>query len=122
MKNITLSDLIQIAKAGFPERCREFIDFDYLDYTKTGDVYRLHDLYEPTVFTLPHTYHMSLEITNGWVHFGTGNKAFNQLAAINKMIDLGILPERKFVRNVVKFLFAFLGFCIGVIFGILLCV
>jgi hypothetical protein len=38
---MTLNQLIEIAKSGFPERCRKLIDFDNLTCTKHGDTYRL---------------------------------------------------------------------------------
>lgn len=89
---MTKEQLIQIAKIGFPERVKQFIDFDNCEMHHLGGVYRLYDKDEGFNFMLPKTYHLAIIIDDEkFIQFVCGNNAFNHYAAIKEMELLGLV-------------------------------
>ncbi len=97
---MTLEQLIQIAKAGFPKRVKESYDFSDFDIHTSGEFHRLVYKNYELLITAPNPKYVIMTLTLGQdeddeskqtVHFDVGSKAFNMLSAINKMKELGLL-------------------------------
>lgn len=88
---MTKEQLIQIAKVGFPDRVKQFIDLENCEMHVMGAVYRLYDKDTPFLFALPLEYHISIQIEEKFIQFGTRNKSFNHFAAIKEMERLGLI-------------------------------
>ena len=84
--------LIKIAKAGFPNVVKQFIDFNDVDIHSMGGVYRLYDKQTNFEFMLPKNYHLSVFIgSDKFVQIESLGKAFNHYAAIKKMQELQLI-------------------------------
>lgn len=83
---MTKDQLIQIAKVSFPERVKQFIDFENTAIHHMSGVYRLYDKDAPFMFMLPKENHLSIMIgEDKFIQIQVGNKAFNHYAAIKEM-------------------------------------
>jgi len=92
MEKITKEQLIQISKVGFPERVKQFINFDNCEIFHWSGVYRLYDKEEGFDYMLPKKEHLSIFIgEDNFIQIKCGDKAFNNYAAIKEMINLGII-------------------------------
>lgn len=93
---MTKEDLIKIAKAGFPQHVKEFINFENAEIHHMSGVYRLFDKDSPFIFMLPKNEYLSVFIgENRFVQIESGGKAFNHYAAIKKMIGLKLIKYPK---------------------------
>lgn len=87
--------MIEIARAGFPERIISMYNIEKMQYMCVG---RVHRLYEgEKILIIPKktfmAIHLDPEEENGLlVDIGTNNVKFNQYAAIQKMVKLGLIP------------------------------
>lgn len=89
---MTKSQLIEIAKVGFPDRVKQFIDFNKVDIHSISGVHRLYDGQTPFEFMLPKNYHLSVFIgDDNFVQIESLGKAFNHNAAIKKMEELNLI-------------------------------
>jgi len=91
---MTKEQLIKIAKAGFPKRVKQFIDFKNVELHKMGDVYRLYDKNVEFRLVLPKETILDICFIkeNNWIQFTMENHyAFNHLAAIRKMEQLKLI-------------------------------
>lgn len=89
---MTKEQLIKIAKAAFPDRVKESIDFKNCEIIHRSGVYRLYDKNEPFVFALPKRDYLSIFIgEDKFIQIDPGRKAFNHYAAIKKMEELGLI-------------------------------
>lgn len=94
---MTKEDLIKIAKAGFPQHVKDFINFDDCEIYHMSGVYRLIDKNCPFILMIPKNQYLSVFIgENRFVQIESGGKAFNHYAAIKKMIQLKLIkyPEQ----------------------------
>ena len=92
MIQLNKEQLIKIAKAGFPERVQQFINFDNCEMHYGSGVYRLYDKDMDFVFMLPREDHLAIFIGGyNFVQITCGIKAFNHYAAIKEMESLGLL-------------------------------
>lgn len=83
--------LIKIAKAGFPERVQQFINFDNCEMHSHSGVYRLYDKDIDFVLMLPREDHLAIFIgADNFIQITCGTKAFNHYAAIKEMESLGL--------------------------------
>jgi len=84
--------LIEIAKAGFPDRVKQFIDFKNCKMCHCGGVYRLYDKDEKFILTCPEHDHIAIFMDeDNFIQITTGIKAFNHYAAIKKMEELKLV-------------------------------
>lgn len=89
---ITKKQLIQIAKVSFPERVKQFIDFDNCEMIHMGGVYRLYDKDVDFILMLPMEDHLVIFMgEDNFIQITCGIKAFNHYAAIKEMEKLGII-------------------------------
>jgi hypothetical protein len=89
---MTKEQLIQIAQVSFPERVKQFIDFENVEIHSMGSVYRLYDKGCQFTFMLPKECHLSIFIDEDkFIQIEVGNKAFNHYAAIKEMEKLGLV-------------------------------
>ena len=90
---MTKEQLIQIAKVGFPERVKQFIDFNNCEIHSHGDVYRLYNIDTHFVFLMPKESHLAIHHVGDFVQITCGNTAFNHYAAIKEMERLGLVLQ-----------------------------
>jgi hypothetical protein len=89
---MTKDQLIQIAKAGFPDNAKRLINFENSEMIFWGDVYRLYDKDCPFIMMLPKEEYLSIFINDdGFVQIQVINRAFNHFAAIKEMLSLGLI-------------------------------
>lgn len=98
---MTKDQLIQIAKVGFPDRVKQFINFEDCEIYESGNVHRLYDKNEEFLPILPKKEHLSILIRDGIVQIMCGNKVFNHYAAIKEMEKMGLISpkEKEEVNN-----------------------
>lgn len=83
---MTKEQLIQIAKVGFPERVKQFINFENCEMHHMSGVYRLYDKDEDFFLMLPKKDHLAIFIgEEKFIQITCGNKAFNHYSAIKEM-------------------------------------
>lgn len=89
---MTLEQLIQIAKVGFPDRVKQFINFENCEMFHHAGVYRLYNKNEGFNSMFPTTYHLVISLDEEkFVQITCGNKAFNHYAAIKEMERIGLV-------------------------------
>lgn len=88
---MTKEQLITIAKAGFPENVKQFIDFENVEMNHFGGVYRLYDKDTPFLLMLPEVVHLHIFIEGDFVQISPEHLAFNHYAAIKEMERLGLV-------------------------------
>lgn len=89
---MTKEQLIQIAKIGFPDRVKQFINFENCEMHHMSGVYRLYDKDEDFFLMLPKTDHLVIFIgEEKFIQITCGNKAFNHYAAIKEMERMGLV-------------------------------
>lgn len=91
---MTKEQLIQIAKVGFPERVKQFINFENTKIFSMGDVHRLYDKDNKFDFMLPKDYYISVHIgKDNFVQITVGHRVFNHYVAIKEMERLGLIEN-----------------------------
>jgi len=89
---ITREELIQIAQVAFPERVRQFINFENTEIHSMNGVHRLYDKDTSFMLMLPKECFLSVFIgEDKFVQIHVDHKAFNHYAAIKEMERLGIV-------------------------------
>jgi hypothetical protein len=89
---MTKEQLIKIAKVGFPERVKQFINFENCEMHHMSGVYRLYDKDEDFFLMLPKKDHLAIFIgEEKFIQITCGNKAFNHYAAIKEMERMGLV-------------------------------
>jgi hypothetical protein len=89
---MTKGQLIQIAKVGFPERVKQFINFENCEMHHMSGVYRLYDKDEDFFLMLPKKDHLAIFIgEEKFIQITCGNKAFNHYSAIKEMERMGLV-------------------------------
>ena len=89
---MTKAELIQIAKVGFPERVKQFINFENCEMHHMSGVYRLYDKDEDFFLMLPKKDHLAIFIgEEQFIQITCGNKAFNHYLAIKEMERMGLV-------------------------------
>lgn len=89
---MTKEQLIQIANVGFPERVKQFINFENCEMHHMSGVYRLYDKDEDFFLMLPKKDHLAIFIgEEKFIQITCGNKAFNHYAAIKEMERMGLV-------------------------------
>jgi CRISPR/Cas system CMR-associated protein Cmr3 (group 5 of RAMP superfamily) len=89
---MTKEQLIQIAQVAFPERVKQFINFENAEIHHMSGVYRLYDKDEDFFLMLPKKYHLAIFIgEEKFIQITCENKAFNHYAAIKEMERLGLV-------------------------------
>ena len=89
---MTKEQLIQIAKIGFPDRVKQFINFENCEMHHMSGVYRLYDKDEDFFLMLPKKDHLAIFIgEEKFIQVTCGNKAFNHFAAIKEMERMGLV-------------------------------
>jgi hypothetical protein len=91
---MTKEQLIQIAKVGFSDRAKQFINFENCEMLHfASGVYRLYDKKDVESFPLsPNKHHLAIYIgEEKFIQFTCGHKAFNHYAAIKEMERLGLV-------------------------------
>jgi len=84
--------LIQIAKVGFLEGVKQFINFENCEMHHMGGVYRLYDKNAGFFFMLPKEDYLAIFIgPDNFIQITCGARAFNHYAAIKKMDILGLI-------------------------------
>lgn len=90
---MTKEDLIKIAKVGFTDNVKQFINFDNCEMIHLSGVYRLYDKDEEFFIMLPKNSHLTIFIgDDNFIQILIGNnKAFNHYSAIKEMENLGLI-------------------------------
>lgn len=89
---MTKEQLIQIAKVGFPDRVKQFINFENCEMHHMSGVYRLYDKNEDFFLMLPKKDHLAIFIgEEKFIQITCGNKAFNHYSAIKEMERMGLV-------------------------------
>jgi hypothetical protein len=89
---MTKEELIQIAKVSFPERVKQFINFENAEMNHFSGVYRLYDKDTPFMLMLPKECYLSICMSaDKFVQIQVDHKAFNHYAAIKEMEKLGLV-------------------------------
>lgn len=89
---MTKEQLIEIAKIGFPDRVKQFIDFENCEMIHMSGVYRLYDKDEEFMFMLPKKDYLAVFIgEEKFVQITCEGKAFNHYAAIKKMEEMNLI-------------------------------
>jgi len=84
--------LIQVAKAGFPDRIKKYIDFNNVEIHHKSGIYRLFKKNTEFNFMLPKDYYLAIHLgEEKFVQFTTGNKSFNHYSAIKELEKLGLV-------------------------------
>ncbi len=92
---MTKEQLIRIAQVGFPQRVKQFIDFEKLEMFYFSGVYLLYDVDTPFLGFVPKHSHLSIHIDeDNFIQIQVGANAFNHYAAIKEMELLGIIPRK----------------------------
>lgn len=92
---MTKGQLIQIAKAGYPELTQRTIKFKEVEMQNRGGVYRLYHKDIPFILTIPEVSELAVIIyDNDNIQFTVPyNRAFNHYGAIKEMVKLGLIRE-----------------------------
>jgi CRISPR/Cas system CMR-associated protein Cmr3 (group 5 of RAMP superfamily) len=89
---MTKDQLIKIAQVAFPERVKQFINFENAEIHSMSGVHRLYDKDTPFVLMLPKECYLSIFIgENKFIQIQVEHKAFNHYAAIKEMERLGLV-------------------------------
>ncbi len=89
---MTRNELIQVAKAGFTEVVKNYIDFETVGFIEMNCVYRLYEKDAEFVLFLPKKDILSIYIgENNFIQIDPGNKFFNHYAAIEEMKKLKLI-------------------------------
>jgi len=89
---MTKEQLIQIAKVGFPDRVKQFVNFENCEMHHTSGVYRLYDKDEDFFLMLPKEDHLAIFIgEEKFIQITCGNKAFNHYSAIKEIERMGLV-------------------------------
>jgi hypothetical protein len=89
---MTKEQLIRIARVGFPDRVKQFINFDNLAIHSWSGVYRLYDKDCPFTLMLPREEYLSVFIgEDKFVQIQVNHMAFNHYAAIKEMEIMGLV-------------------------------
>lgn len=89
---MTKDQLIIIAKVAFPERVKEFINFDNSEMHIQGNVYRLYDKDCRFLLSIPYECYLSIHIEDkSFVQIQVEYRAFNHYAAIKEMEKMGLV-------------------------------
>lgn len=89
---MTKEQLIQIAKVGFPDRVKQFINFENCEMHHMSGVYRLYDKDEDFFLMLPKKDHLAIFIgEEKFIQITCRNKAFNHYSAIKEMERMGLV-------------------------------
>lgn len=89
---MTKEQLIQIAKVGFPNRVKQFINFENCEMHHMSGVYRLYDKDEDFFLMLPKKDHLAIFLgEEKFIQITCGNKAFNHYSAIKEMERMGLV-------------------------------
>ncbi len=89
---MTKDQLIQIAKVGFPDRVKQFINFENCEMHHMSGVYRLYDKNEDFFLMLPKKDHLAIFIgEEKFIQITCGNKVFNHYSAIKEMECMGLV-------------------------------
>ena len=89
---MTKEQLIQIAQVGFPERVKQFINFENCEMHSMSGCHRLYDKETPFILMLPKENYLSVFIgENKFIQIQVGHKAFNHYAAIKEMERLELV-------------------------------
>lgn len=89
---MTKEQLIKIAQVGFPERVKQFINFENAEIHAMSGVYRLYDKDTSFNFMLPKECYLSVFIgDDNFIQIQVDNKAFNHYAAIKEMKKMGLI-------------------------------
>lgn len=92
--NMKKENLIQIAKAGLPERIKQFINFENLEMHHWAEVYRLYDKDDDFIFFLPKNPILTVFMgEENFIQITCKNRAFNHYAAIKEMERLGMINK-----------------------------
>lgn len=84
--------LIQIAQVAFPERVKQFINFENAEIHSSSGVHRLYDKDTPFILMLPKECYFAVFIgEHQFIQILVENKAFNHYAAIKEMERLGMV-------------------------------
>ena len=86
---MTKEQLIEIAKAGFPEKFNSYIDYTDVEATKNNHLYRLYKGKDR--INLRGWFIEIYKEGDSFVQIRVGLRVFNDLAAINKMKELEII-------------------------------
>lgn len=93
---MTFEQLKHIAECSFPDRVKQFIDFDNLEMHVMGNVYRLYDKNTPFLFMLPSEYYLSIHIEGRFVQIiPEGSRAFDHYKAISIMKLMNLIAEHE---------------------------
>lgn len=91
---MTLEQLTHIAECCFPDRVKEFINFDNLAMHHMGGVYRLYDKHTPFRFMLPSECYLSIHIDGKFVQIiPENNRAFDHYKAIHLIKLMNLVTE-----------------------------
>ncbi len=91
---MTKENLIQIAKAGLPERIKQFINFENCEMHHMAGVYRLYHKDGDFIFFLPKNPILTVFMgEENFIQISCENIAFNHYAAIKEMERLGMINE-----------------------------
>ena len=89
---MTKEQLIQIAQVAFPERVKQFINFENAEMHQMSSVYRLYDKDCPFLLMLPKECYLSIFIgEDKFIQIQVEYRAFNHYAAIKEMENLGLV-------------------------------
>ena len=89
---MTKQQLIQIAQVAFPERVKQFINFENAEIHSMSGVHRLYDKDTPFVLMLPKECYLSIFIgKDKFVQIQVEHKAFNHYAAIKVIEGFGLI-------------------------------
>lgn len=82
----------KIAQVAFPERVKQFINFENAEIHSMSGVHRLYDKDTPFMLMLPKECYLSIFIgEDKFVQIQVEHKAFNHYAAIKEMERLGLV-------------------------------
>ncbi len=89
---MTKEQLIKIAQVAFPERVKQFINFENAEIYSLSGVHRLYDKDCQHILVLPKECYLSVFIgEDKFIQIQVEHKAFNHYAAIKEMERLGIV-------------------------------
>jgi hypothetical protein len=88
---MTKKQLIQIAKKGFPERVKQFINFKNAEIHSMSGVHRLYDKDTDFNLLIPKDYYLSVFIEDKFIQIEVGKKAFNHYSAIKEIEKMGLV-------------------------------
>ena len=89
---MTIEQLKQVARAGFPERVKKHIDFKNSRMIHHSGVYRLYHKDTEFMLVLPKEDYISVHIgEDGFCQIQTGHRAFDHHAAIMEMKRMNLI-------------------------------